>query len=212
MIAPILTFLSTRIVYVFVSVVVVVAAVPTIVAIHGNTITITTVASSSRHGEVASAGRHKGDDARTRLVIQVKTAGDDAIVKLNTEEVSCDAQIAQLASVSTLSSTATTAAIERGKSEFHNNEQPFISEIKADEDEIAQMKVVSSTTVQTFLLRIQTIETTALGDDGHHQSAGSLLTVCESIIVEIRTIVVVVQAPQPPSGGGGEGDDIKPKI
>lgn len=205
MIAPILTFLSTRIVYVFVSVVVVVAAVPTIISIHGNTITVTPVASSSRHG---------GDDARTRLVIRLKAAGDGAIVKLNSEEAGCDSQIAQLASVSTLSSTATATAIERGKSEFHNDEQPFISEIKADEDEIAHMSVVTTTTVQAFLARIQDIERTALGEDGQHESTGSLLTACQTIIVEIRTIVVVVVQvpPPPPSGGDGEGDDIKPRI
>jgi hypothetical protein len=202
MIAPILTFLSTRIVYVFITTVVVVAAVPTlIVAIHGNTITITS-------GPVASASRQHGDDERARIIVQVKTAGDDAIVKLTTEEASCDSQIAQLASVSRLSGTATQAAIDKGKGEFHNAELPFVNEIKADEDELAHLSVVTTTTEQTFLVRINTVEVTALGEDG---SSGALVTVCQTVLVEIRQIVVVVQVP-PSTGGGDDEGDIKHKV
>jgi len=86
-ITSIITFLSTRIVSVVITTVVVVAAVPTlIVAIHGNTITITT-------GPVASATRTGDDQERARIVVEVKSAGDSVIVKLNNEEASCDSQI-----------------------------------------------------------------------------------------------------------------------
>jgi hypothetical protein len=202
MIAPILTFLSTRIVYVFITTVVVIAAVPTlIVAIHGNTITITS-------SPVASASRQHGDDARARIIVQVKTAGDDAIVKLTNEEANCDSQIAQLASVSKLSGTATQAAIAKGKGEFHNDELPFINEIKADEDELANLSTVTTTTEQTFLVRINTVEVTALGANG---SSGALVTVCQTVIVEIRQIVIVVQVP-PSTGGGDDEGDIRTKV
>jgi cell division protein FtsL len=193
-ITTIVTFLTEKIVAVIITIVVVVAAVPTlIVAIHGNTITITT-------GPVASASRTRGDDEHARLVLEVKTAGDAVVVKLNNEEASCDSQIAQLAAVSRLSGTATQAAIEKGKGEFHTSELPMLNEVKADEDEFEHLNVVTSETEQTFLVRISTVQVTAFGQDGH---SGTLVTVCQTILVEIRTIVITVI--QPPSGG--EGDD-----
>ena len=196
MITTIVTFLSEKIVAVIITTVVVVAAVPTlIVAIHGNTITITT-------GPVASASRQHGDDEHARLVLEVKTAGDNVVVKINNEEASCDSQIAQLAAVSTLSGTATQAAIEKGKGEFHSSALPLLNKVKADEDEFEHLKVVTSETEQTFLVRISTVQLTAFGEDGH---SGTLVTVCQTIVVEIRTIVVVTVVK--PSEGDDEGDD-----
>jgi len=197
-ITTIVTFLTEKIVAVVITTVVVVAAVPTlIVALHGNTIIITT-------GPVASASRTHGDDEHARLVLEVKTAGDNVIVKLNNEEASCDSQIAQLAALSKLSGTATQAAIDKGKGEFHNSELPLLNEVKSDEDEFEHLTTVTSETEQTFLVRISTVQVTAFGEDGH---SGTLITVCQTIIVEIRTIVITVI--QPPSGG--EGDDTKAK-
>jgi cell division protein FtsL len=198
LITTIVTFLTEKIVAVIITTVVVVAAVPTlIVAIHGNTITITT-------GPVASASRTHNDDEHARLVLEVKTAGDNVIVKINNEEASCDSQIAQLAAVSKLSGTATQAAIDKGKGEFHTSELPMLAEVKADEDEFDHLTTVTSETEQTFLVRISTVQVTALGNDGH---SGTLVTVCSTILVEIRTIVItVVQQPK-----GGEGDDLKVK-
>jgi cell division protein FtsL len=199
-ITTIVTFLSEKIVTVVITIVIVVAAVPTlIVAIHGNTITITT-------GPVASASRQNGDDEHARLILRVKTEGDAVVVKINNEEASCDSQIAQLAAVSRLSGTATQAAIEKGKGEFHNSTLPFVNEVKADEDELAHLNVITTETEQTFLVRISTVQVTALGEDGH---SGTLVTVCQTILVEIRTIVItVIQAP----GGDDEGDDLKLKV
>ncbi|MHB8612003.1 MAG: hypothetical protein ACYDAL_06190 [Candidatus Dormibacteraceae bacterium] len=198
MITAIVTFLSEKIVAVIITTVVVVAAVPTlIVAIHGNTITITT-------GPVASTTRTHSDDEHARLVLEVKTAGDNVIVKINNEEASCDSQIAQLAAVSKLSGTATQAAIDKGKGEFHASELPLLNEIKADEDEFEHLTTVTSETEQTFLVRISTVQVTALGNDGQ---SGTLVTVCQTILVEIRTIVItVVQKP------GGPGDDARVKV
>lgn len=196
MITPILTFLSTRIVSVVITTVVVVAAVPTlIVAINGNTITITT-------GAVASTSRHHDDEERTRIIVEVKNAGDSVIVKLNSQEASCDSQIAQLASRSTLSATATAAALQKGKDEFHASLAPFENEIKADEDELGHLTVVSVQTEQTFLVRINEVQAIALGADGQ---VGTLITVCQTILVEIQQIIVVVQ----PAPAGGEEGDIK---
>ena len=192
MITTVITFLSEKIVAVIITTVIVVAAVPTlIVAINGNTITITT-------GPVASASRTHGDDEHARLILLVKTEGDAVVVKINNEEASCDSQIAQLAAVSRLYGTATQAALDRGKGEFHNSALPFVKEIKADEDELEHLNVITTETEQTFLVRISTVQVTALGEDGH---SGTLVTVCQTILVEIRTIVItIVQKP------GGEGD------
>ncbi|HXN01702.1 MAG TPA: hypothetical protein VN973_07430 [Candidatus Dormibacteraeota bacterium] len=194
MITTIVTFLSTRIVSVVITSVVVVAAVPTlIVAIHGNTITITTA--------VASAGRTSDDQEHARIVVEVKSAGDAVVVKLNNEEAACDSQIAQLAAKSNLSATATAAELKKGKDDFHASLLPFENEIKADEDELDHLKVITTQTEQTFLVRINEVQVIALGENGQ---AGTLVTVCQTIIVQITQVIVIVQPA--PSSGGDEGD------
>jgi hypothetical protein len=194
-ITSVITFLSTRIVSVVITSVVVVAAVPTlIVAIHGNTITITT-------GPVASSSRTGDDQERARIVVEVKSAGDAVVVKLNNEEASCDSQIAQLAGQSKLSATATAAALQKGKDDFHTSLKPFENEIKADEDELNNLKVFTTETEQTFLVRINEVQVIALGENGQ---AGTLVTLCQTIIVEITQVIVIVQPA--PSSGGDEGD------
>ncbi len=195
MLASVVTFLSTRIVSVVVTTVVVVAAVPTlIVAINGNTITIST-------GPVATSSRHHDDDERARIVVEVKNAGNAVIVKLNNEEATCNAQISQLAGQSKLSATATAAALKKGKDDFHTNVVPFLNEIKADEDELDHLTVVTTEIEQTFLVRINTVQVMALGEDGQ---VGVLITVCQTIIVQIQQVIVIVSP-----GGGERDDDIK---
>jgi hypothetical protein len=179
-ITPVITFLTEKIVAVVITTVVVVAAVPTlIVAINGNTITITT--------SVASASRQHDDEERARIIVEVKNAGSAVIVKLNNEETSCDSQIAQLAGQSKLSATATAAALQKGKDGFHKSVKPFENEIQADEDELEHLTVVTTETEQLFLVRINEIQVIALGEDGQ---VGALITVCQTIIVEIQVIVV----------------------
>ena len=193
MISTIVTFITTRIVAVFVTTVIVVAAVPSlIILIHGNTITITT-------GQVASSARHGDDEERARLIVQVRTAGQDVIVLLNAEEARCDSQIAQLVKVSKLSAAQTTAAIQKGKSKFHLRAAQYVREVEADEDEFQRLAVVSTETEQVFLARILQVRITALGEDG---TTGAMITICQTIIIEIRTIVITVVI-----NGGGEGDD-----
>lgn len=196
MITSIVTFLSTRFVTVFVTTIVVVVAVPSlIIAIHGNTITITT-------GPVASASRHH-DDERTQLIVKVNTAGDDVITKVNTEEASCDAQLTALTSKSKLSTADTQAAIAKGEGEVHAAAAPFVKEIKDDEAEIENAKVVTTTIEQTILVRINQVQVIALGENG---TQGAIVTVCQTVVVEITQIIVTVTV-QPPSGG--EGDDLR---
>ncbi len=196
MITSIVTFLSTRFVTVFVTTIVVVVAVPSlIIAINGNTVTITT-------GPVASASRQH-DDERTQLIIKVKTAGDDVIVKVNNEEASCDAQLTALAAKSKLSTADTQAAIAKGEGEVHAAAAPFVKEIKDDEAEIENLEVVTIQTEQTFLVRINQIQVIALGENG---TPGAIVTVCQTVIIEITQIIVTVTI-QPPSGG--EGDDVR---
>ena len=183
MITTIVTFLTEKIVAVVITMVVVVAAVPTlIVAIHGDTITITP-------GPVASFSRHGDDEERARLILEIRTAGDTLVFQINSEESSCDAQISQLSSLSKLNAVATKAAIERGKTKIHETTLPFLKEIKADEDEFEHLAVINIATTQTYLVRISTIQLMALGENGH---SGVLVTTCQTILIEIRQIIIVI--------------------
>jgi hypothetical protein len=187
LITTVITFLTEKIVAVVITTVVVVAAVPSVIlTINGNTITITP-------GVVASTSRHHDDDEHARIILEVKTAGDAVIIKLNNLQASCDSQIEQLASKSKLSATSTRSALDRGKNDFHSSVLPFIHEIEADEEEIRHLSVITVETEQAFLVRINTVLVLALGEDGQH---GALVTVCHTIIVQITQIVVVSQAPE----------------
>jgi hypothetical protein len=181
---------------VFVTTIVVVVAVPSlIIAINGNTVTITT-------GPVASASRHQNDE-RTQLIVKVKAAGDDVITKLDNEEASCDVQLTALAAQSKLSTADTQAAIARGEGEIHAAAAPFVKEINDDEAEIENAKVVTTKIEQTILVQINQVEVIALGENG---TPGTIVTVCQTVIVEITQIIVTITV-QPPSGG--EGDDAR---
>ena len=195
MITSLLTFVSTRLLSVIVTTVVVVVTVPVlvIVAIHGHTVNIST-------SPVASESRKHEDAERTRIVIEVKNAGNTVIVKLDNEEASCNSQIAALASQSKLSATATAAALKKGHDNFNTSVAIYVNEIKADEDELEHLTVVTTQTEQEFLIRIREIQVIALGDGSH---TATLITVCQTILVEIQQVIVVVQ----PAPGGAEGDD-----
>ena len=188
MITTIVTFVTEKIVAVVITTVIVVAAVPTlIVAIHGNTITITTATA-------ASSTRSHDDEERAKLILQVKTAGDSVIIKINTSEATCDSQIDQLAAVSTISGSATKVALDNGKAKFRTATAPLLKEIKDDEDELDHLNVITTETTQTFLVRISQVQVTALGEDGN---SGILITTCQTILVEIRQVVIiVVKAPK----------------
>lgn len=193
MITPVVTFLSTRFVAVFVTTIVVVVGVPSlIIAIHGNTVTISA-------GPVASASRHH-DDARSKIVLKVKTAGDDAIARITAGEASCDSQLVALASKSKISTTATQAAIAKGKDEVHGAAAVYVKEIQDDENEIENARVVTTQTQQTILVHINQVVVIALGENG---TQGTIVTVCQTVIVEVTQVIVTVVV-QP---GAGEGDD-----
>ena len=49
--------------------------------------------------------------------------------------------------------------------------------------------MISVSTTQTYLIRIANIQVTALGEDSH---SGLLITTCQTILVEIRQIIVIV--------------------
>jgi hypothetical protein len=183
LITTIVTFLTEKIVAVFITTVVVVAAVPTlIVAINGNTITITP-------GPVASFTRHGDDEERARLILEVKTTGDTLVFQINSEEANCDSQISQLSSLSKLNTAATKAALERGKARIHDSTLLYLKQIKAEEDEFEHLGVITVSTTQTYLIRIANIQVTALGEDSH---SGLLITTCQTILIEIRQIIVII--------------------
>jgi hypothetical protein len=192
LITTVIAFLTEKVVAVVITTVVVVAAVPTLIlTINGTTI-------SATPGVVVSFTR-VSDDERTRVIVEIKTAGDAAILKLKNLETSCDVQIDQLASRSKLSATATRSALDNGKNNFHTSVLPFTHEIEADEEEIKHLSVITVETEQAFLVRINTVLLLALGEDGQH---GALITVCQTIVIQITQIIVVVQ-------GGDRESDIK---
>jgi hypothetical protein len=183
LITTIVTFLTEKIVAVVITTVVVVAAVPTlIVAIHGDTITITP-------GTVASFTRHGDDEERARLILEVRSAGDTLVFQINSAESTCDSQISQLSTMSKLNAAATKAAIERGKARIHDSTLPYLKQIKAEEVEFEHLSTITVSTTQTYLVRIANIQVMALGEDGH---TGLLITTCQTIIIEIRQIIIVI--------------------
>jgi len=181
LITTVITFLTEKVVAVIITTVVVVAAVPTLVlVINGNTV--------APNSSVVVSITRLNDDDRVRVIVEVKTAGDAAILKLKNLESSCDVQIDQLAAKSKVSATATRAALDKGKVNFHASVVPFIHEIEADEDEISHLSVITVETEQAFLIRINTVLLLALGEDGQH---GALVTVCQTIIVQIIQVIEV---------------------
>lgn len=196
MIETLVTFITTRIMAIFVTTVVVVAGIPSLIVItHGDTVTIIVSAA-------ASGARQHGDDETNRIIIEVKGAGDAVIAKLNSEEAACAAQISQLAAQSKLSAGATQAALDKGKGDFHKAVAPFLREVTDDEDEFSHLTTISVQTEQVFLARISEVQEIAVGDGG---SQGVLVTVCQTILVQIQiTITTVTVVTQP--GRGGEGD------
>ncbi len=60
---------------------------------------------------------------------------------------------------------------------------------------------MTTQTEQTFLVRINQVEVIAVGEDG---TEGAIVTVCQTVIVEIRTIIVTVVVQ--PGGAGDDGD------
>ena len=58
-------------------------------------------------------------------------------------------------------------------------------------------------TEQTFLIRINEVQIIALGENGQ---VGALITVCQTIIVQITQVIVIVQTAP---GGGDNDSDIK---
>jgi hypothetical protein len=191
MISTIVTFVTTKVVAIVVTTVIVVVAVTSVIVLGHNV----TIAQST----VALASQKKADDERTRVIVRIKAAGDDVIVKLNNEETTCDSQITALTKLSKVSTAATQAAIKKGKTEFHTALAPYVRQIQSDEDESTHLTVVTSETERIYLLRISSISVTAIGEDGKH---GVLITACQTIIIEIRQIIIVVVKP-----AGGEGDD-----
>ncbi len=181
MITTVITFLTEKVVAVIITTVVVVAAVPTLVlVINGSTV--------APNSSVVVSITRLNDDDRTRVIVEIKTSGDAAILKLKSLETGCDVQIEQLAGRSKLSATATRTALDNGKNNFHASVLPFIHEVEADEDEISHLSIITVETEQAFLIRINTVLLLALGEDGQH---GALVTVCQTIIVQITQIIVV---------------------
>jgi len=62
---------------------------------------------------------------------------------------------------------------------------------------------VTIKTEQTILVQINQVQVIALGENG---TPGTIVTVCQTVIVEITQIIITITV-QPPSSG--EGDDLR---
>jgi hypothetical protein len=134
----------------------------------------------------ASSARNNGDAERVRLIAEVKAAGDVVAAKINLARSACDAQISQLAAVSTISGTETQMSIQDGKRSVDLVATVFLNELQFDESEGGRLAAVSNDAEQLLLSTIAQVGVTALGNGSNR---GELEIVCQSVIVEIQVKV-----------------------
>jgi hypothetical protein len=137
-------------------------------------------------GLAATSARSHSDADRARLTAEVRAAGDDAASKINFAESGCDAQISQLAAVSTIFRAETQTAIQEAKDRVHLVAIPFLRDLQDEVDTFAHLTVVSPYTEQLFLSAIARIRVTAVGDGTR---PGEVSTICQSALAEVRTKV-----------------------
>ncbi len=132
--------------------------------------------------------RHDSDEAvRIELIQQVRAEGDALLVKLTAAEQNCDAQLGQLV---TLKTSQPAAVVQRlildGKEREHQTVVTFVQQVRSEEARIVALKDLDDDDVLIAVERIHLIGTAALGP------TGLIVVTCQTIIIEIRTIIEVV--------------------
>lgn len=173
MITLITTWVTEKIVAVFVVSLVAVAAVPT-------TLVLTT------EHQVAVTLQQQEHQQRIVLVQTVKKTGDDLIVKLQSAEASCNTQVTNLASTH---GAQLQTQLASAQTQVHGSITPFIAAIRQDQDRFAHLAVVTPEDEEAELAHLQLIQITALGNG---QTAGVITITCGSVVVQIQTVIQVV--------------------
>lgn len=173
MITLITTWVSEKIVAIFVVSLVTVAAVPT-------TLVLTT------EHQVTVTVQQQQLQQQTILVQTVKKTGDDLILKLQSAEVSCNTQVTTLASTH---ATQIQTQLVSAQTQIHGSITPFIAAVRHDEEHFANLAVITPEDEEQELAHLQLITVTALGDG---QTAGVVTVTCGSVVVQIQTVIQVV--------------------
>lgn len=177
MITLITTWVTEKIVAVFTVTLVAMAAVPT-------TLVLTT------EHQVTVTLQQQEQQQRIVLIQTVNKAGDDLIVKLQNAEASCSTQITEVVTTSKLNPGRVQSQLARAQTQLHGSVAPFIAAIRQDEDNFARLAVLSSDDEDSELGQIRLIAITALGDG---QTTGVVTITCQTVIIEIKVIVVEVE-------------------
>lgn len=177
MITLITTWVTEKIVAVFTVTLVAVAAVPT-------TLVLTT------EHQVTVTVQQQVQQQRVVVIQTVKKAGDDLIVKLQNAETSCNTQVTQLVSASTVQTANLQTHLVSAKAQIHGSITPFIAAIRQSEERFANLTVLTADDEENELNNLQLISITALGDG---QASGVVIVTCQTVVVEIKVIVVEVE-------------------
>ncbi len=177
MITIITTWVTEKIVAIFMVTIVAVAAVPTTLILtteHQVTVTVT----------------QQQQQARIVLIQTVKTAGDELIVKLQNAEDSCNTQVITIVAGSKANPGRLQSKLAQAKLQIHGSISPFVAAIQKDEEHFQQLAVLTPEDEQNELAHLQLIEIESLGDG---QTTGVVVVTCQVVVIEIKIVVVEVE-------------------
>jgi len=163
-----------------------------------------TVAATARpheDAEAADSSRIVDPERRDLLILTSRQQHERLIEELQSQQFSCDSQVGQLVSAAHLGDDRAQPITSRAHSEMVATILPLVQRIRADEDELERQPVVTTSTVTVHINVIVSIRVTTIGDDGH---PGTVVVLCQNILVEVREEIVVIVTPPPP---GPESDD-----
>ena len=175
MFTVITTFVTEKIVALLTVSLVAVAAVPTALIL--TTDEHTAVVLQQQQGE-----------QQIVLVKSVQKAGDDAIVKLQSAEDTCNTQINGLVTAAKLNPGKIQSQLAQAKTTIHGSVAPYIAQLKEREQEFQAKTDLSDEDEQNELNEIQQIEIIALGDNG---TTGTVTLTCQTVTVQIKLVIQV---------------------
>lgn len=146
---------------------------------------------------------HDSDESlRVQLIQQVRTEGEAAVVLLQGAEQNCDVQITQLATVKTSKPPAVVAQlIATGEEREHATTLKFVQKVRAEQARAWKIKDLDDDQAQILIERIHVISNAAVG------SNGVILVTCQTIILEIHTLIVEVVIVTPRHHESDDDDD-----
>jgi hypothetical protein len=136
---------------------------------------------------------HDSDESvRVQLIQQVRMEGEAAVVLLLGAEQNCDVQLTQLTAVKTSKPPALVAQlIANGKEREHAAALKFVEKIRAEQARAWTIKDLDDDDAQIIIERIHLIGNTAIGPNG------VILITCQTVILEIHTLIVEVVVATP---------------